>query len=112
MSILIAYHCQCSLCQSQCDHPDRVWHHQLNIVMSQLDERQRRWIAALEAERYGRSGETYIAEITGLDRKTIRRGRRELAQNLAGAVLDRVRHAGAGRPRAAKNTRKLKSQLI
>ncbi len=86
-----------------------MWHHQLNVVMSQLDERQRRWLAALEAERCGRGGETYIAEVTGLDRKTIRRGRRELAQNLAGTVLDRVHHAGAGRPRVAKDIAKLKS---
>ncbi len=70
--------------------------------MSQLDERQRRWLAALEAERYGRGGDTYMAEITGLDRKTIRRGRRELAQNLVGAALDRVRQVGAGRPRTVK----------
>ncbi|MCX6045897.1 MAG: transposase [Chloroflexi bacterium] len=87
-----------------------MWHHHLNIVMSQLNERQRRWLAALEAERCGRGGETYIAEITGLDRKTIRRGRRELSENLTGVVLNRVRHVGAGRPRVAKGATKLKNQ--
>ena len=94
--------CQCPLCQAGTDHPDRVRHQQINLLLSRLDERQRRWYVALEADRIGHGGDRLLAQITGLDEKTIRRGRAELA----GALLDhpptRVRRPGGGRPPVEK----------
>lgn len=61
-----------------------------------LDERQRRlWLGA-EAAELGRSGVAVVARATGVDPKTVRRGRDELE---AGIVPDgRVRGPGGGRP--------------
>ena len=73
--------------------------------MSRLDEQQRRWFEAIEANRLGHGGDGRIAEITGLDPKTIRRGRQEVADSLGSRPLDRVRLEGAGRPLAEKKSR-------
>jgi hypothetical protein len=97
--------CQCGPCQQGIDHPDRARHQEMNLLVSRLDEHQRRWFAALEANRLGRGGTRLVAEITGVDEKTIRRGRRELAAQLADAPPKRVRRLGGGRPRVEKKTR-------
>jgi hypothetical protein len=97
--------CQCSGCQEDAPHPDRERHRQMNIFLSRLDEAQRRWYVALEAERLGPGGERLLAQITGLDEKTIRRGRAELAAGLAGHPPDRVRRPGGGRPPVEKKIR-------
>jgi len=67
------------------------------LFASRLDERQRRWYAALEADRVGHGGERLLAQITGVDEKTIRRGRTELASSLADVPVTRVRQVGGGR---------------
>lgn len=97
--------CQCPLCQRDTPHPDQQRHYQMNLLISRLDEQQRRWYAALEATRLGHGGDEQIARITGLDPKTIRRGRRELATDLRERPAERVRAPGAGRPRAEKKSR-------
>jgi hypothetical protein len=97
--------CQCPRCQQGVEHPDRVFHHQLLLVFSRLEEHQRRWFAALESRRIGRGGDRLLSQITGLDEKTIRRGRRELAGELADTPPKRVRRPGGGRPRIEKKTR-------
>jgi hypothetical protein len=65
--------------------------------MSRLDEQQRRWLAAVEAERVGHGGSKVVSQITGLNVNTIRRGRREMAQRLQERPTDRQRVAGGGR---------------
>jgi hypothetical protein len=75
-----------------------VLHQHINLLISRLDEQQRRWFVALEAERQGRGGATLLAQITGLNRRTIRRGRRELAAGLAARPTASVRAPGGGRP--------------
>lgn len=97
--------CQCPSCQSDTPHPDQERHHQMNLLISRLDEQQRRWYAALESTRLGHGGDEQISRITGLDPKTIRRGRREVATDLGERPAERVRESGAGRPRAEKKTR-------
>lgn len=47
-------------------------------LFQSLDERTRRLYAALEAQKLGRGGIAYIAHLFRYDRKTIRRGIREL----------------------------------
>jgi hypothetical protein len=77
----------------------------LNLLLSRLNEQQRRWVAALESERIGRGGDRLVALITGLDVETIRRGRRELLASLRGCPPGRIRRPGAGRPPLKKKIR-------
>ena len=96
------HRCQCPHCQQEGTHPDQALHHQMNVLLSRLDEQQRRWYAAVESNRLGHGGDQLVAHMTGLDPHTIQRGRRELAAALAERPTDRVRVPGAGRPRAEK----------
>jgi Rhodopirellula transposase DDE domain len=98
MSSLVVRPCECPRCRAGEPHPDRVVHQHINLLVCRLDEQQRRWFVALEAERRGRGGDTLLAQITGLNRRTIRRGRRELAAGLAERPTERVRAPGGGRP--------------
>jgi hypothetical protein len=98
--------CQCPCCQQEGDHPERLLHHQMNVLMSRLDEAQRRWYAAVEAQRIGQGGDHLVAQITGLDEQTIRRGRAELAASLADCLAERVRQPGGGRPPIEKRIRR------
>jgi hypothetical protein len=97
------HQCRCPDCLGGGDHPDRALHHHLNLLMSRLDEQQRRWLAALEAQRLGHGGDTLVSLITGLHVDTVRRGREELDDDLRGRPTDRVRNPGAGRPARKKN---------
>ena len=94
----VIHTCTCSSCVAQDNNAMQALHHQINLFLSRLDEQQRRWYAALESMRIGHGGEQYIARITGLSEKTIRRGRRELQNELAGRALDQIRSPGGGRP--------------
>jgi hypothetical protein len=98
MADAVIHSCSCPLCQSGHDHPDRLLHYQINLLMSRLDEQQRRWFAALESKKAGYGGDTLFSLITGLHVDTIRRGREELDAELQGRPSDRVRRPGAGRP--------------
>jgi hypothetical protein len=104
MSARPVHQCQCDQCQKPEPHPDQAQHRRINLFLSRLDEQQRRWFLALEAERLGHGGERLLAQITGLDEKTIRRGRAELAIDLAERPTDRVRLEGGGRPPVEKKT--------
>ncbi len=96
------HQCQCLGCQTGEERTQRQ-HHQLNLLMSRLDEQQRRWLAAMEATKLGHGGTQRIKEVTGLDINTIRRGRRELDAGLATRPIGRTRVAGGGRKRVEKN---------
>ena len=94
--------CQCSHCRQETPHPDQDLHRQMNLRLRRLDEQQRRWYVAVESNRIGAGGDLLLSQITGLDEKTIQRGRQELASSLAERPTERVRVSGAGRPRAEK----------
>jgi hypothetical protein len=106
MSAPLMHECECDLCRRSEPHPDQERHRWMNLFLSRLDEQQRRWSVALEAERLGHGGDRLLAQITGLDEKTIRRGRQELAASLADRPVDRVRLPGGGRPPSEKKTRR------
>jgi len=72
--------CACPICRSPADHPEKVLHEQINLLMSLMNARQRRLFAAFQAQQMGHGGITRMAEITGLDRKTIRKGVKELVE--------------------------------
>jgi hypothetical protein len=97
--------CQCARCQAEEAHADRVLHEQMNLLLSRLDEGQRRWYAAVEATRLGHGGVRLVAQITGLDEKTIRRGQDEVAGSLADVPVKRQRRPGGGRPPVEKKIR-------
>lgn len=99
------HECRCTFCVAGEDHPDRVLHRNINLVLSRLNEQQRRWLAALESQKMGHGGDTLLSHITGLHVDTIRRGREELEANLDGRPVDRIRKPGAGRPRVEKKIR-------
>jgi hypothetical protein len=106
MSELTIHQCQCDHCRQPEPHPDQERHRQVNLFLSRLDEQQRRWYLALEAGRLGHGGERLLALITGMDEKTIRRGRQELARGLVDRPTHRVRLPGGGRPPREKKTRR------
>ena len=70
------------------------------LFFSLLDERQRRLYAGLESLKTGRGGDSRVAELLGLNRNTVARGRQELLDQ--DVEIDRVRKEGGGRPAAEK----------
>ena len=90
--------CQCSLCQQEGENPTKKHHRMINLMVNQLNEQQRRWFVALEANQTGRGGIRLMSQITGMDEKTIHRGLQELEKELTGRPKDRVRLEGGGRP--------------
>jgi hypothetical protein len=105
MADSVIHQCQCPDCSGDQDHADREVHRQMNVLLSRLDEQQRRWFAALESNKVGHGGDTLLSQITGLHVDTIRRGREELAADLRDRPTGRVRKPGAGRPPIKKKIR-------
>ena len=91
------HQCQCEICQSSEAHPLKEEHRRMNLFLSRLDEQQRRWYAALEAEKLGHGGLEKMAKITGLNVNTISRGRKERGNDLQERPSQRVRVKGGGR---------------
>ena len=98
------HECACAACRAG-DHPEKEDHRSLNLILSRLDEQQRRWVAGREARRRGHGGVQQVADIAGLHPETIRIGRDELDQGLVGRPTGRVRLPGGGRPPVEKKTR-------
>jgi hypothetical protein len=95
------YQCPCEFCRRQPVGRTALDHQAINRVLASLDERQRRLFAGLLAQRRGHGGILIVAEITGLSRTTIRRGREELRTGV-GPAEDRMRGQGGGRKRVEK----------
>jgi hypothetical protein len=102
------HQCQCPNCLGAEDHPDKRLHQQINLLVSRLDEQQRRWYVALEAGRLGHGGIELMSKVSGLSVPTIRRGQQELDNDLADRPLERVRQPGGGRKPVEKNNLPLK----
>jgi hypothetical protein len=75
--------CLCADCRQEEDHPNKQIHRQMNLLLSRLDEQQRRWYVAVEANRIGHGSLRLLSQITGMDEKTIQRGQQEIEQGLA-----------------------------
>ena len=70
------------------------------LIERHLDERMRRLVAAAEAEAVGFGGASVVARATGVSRRAIRIGARELKQAPRGlSPSARIRHPGGGRKR-------------
>lgn len=100
--------CPCSDCREGVG-PVAEQHRRLNLILSRLDEQQRRWVAALEALRLGYGGFNLVAAITGMHPETIRRGRDDLEADLRDRPTDRVRQPGGG-PKALSKKIRLSSR--
>lgn len=79
------------------DHCDS-WEDHARVIFEELNEKQRRWVAGMMSEMLGWGGTKRVAELTGLDPKTIRQGRIDLQNNLDGFPAERIRREGGGRP--------------
>ena len=102
MSDQALHTCECAICQSGRDEAVVVYHRQLNLLLSRLNEPQRRWHVGLLSLEPNSPSDVELSQISGLDEKTIRRGRRELEDELADVPVTRQRRPGGGRPAAEK----------
>jgi hypothetical protein len=100
------HQCECDACKGGDDAATIHYHQQINLFLSRLNEPQRRWYVGVISEAVDSPSDRQLALITGLDEKTIQRGRHELAANLADTPPDKQRRAGGGRPRAEKKTQR------
>lgn len=96
------HRCACTACQAGEDHIIQQHHERINLLLSRLTEPQRRWYVGTLAAAPESPGVRQLARITGLDPKTIRRGRREVVTGLEDLPSGRQRRAGAGAPAAEK----------
>lgn len=104
----VIYQCGCPVCQAGSDPITIEYHHQINLLLSRLNEAQRRWYAGTLVKTPGGPGVRTLARISGLSRNTILCGRRELEAELATAPAGRQRQAGGGRLRTEKKISSLK----
>lgn len=73
----------------------------MQIFMATLNEKQRRLYCGFESIKLGRGGDTLVSRITGMNIKTIARGRKELLSH--NITPERIRQEGAGRHSIKKN---------
>lgn len=96
----LVHACACSTCRQHPHSRSAREHRAINRLIASADERMRRLLAGLLAHQHGRGGIALLARITGLNRNTIARGRRELRHRVGSR--QRLRRPGGGRPRVEK----------
>ena len=96
----LVHACECPTCRQHPNGQVAREHRALNRLIAASDERTRRLLAGFLARQHGKGGITLLARITGLDRNTIARGRRELRQPERSS--GRIRRPGGGRPHVEK----------
>ena len=80
------YQCECDDCRDGSDTAVTRQHQQMNLFLSRLNEPQRRWYLGMYSQQPDSPSDRQLAKITGMDEKTIRRGRRELDKELEGGI--------------------------
>ena len=98
------HECECPMCQQQTNAEMMRYHRQVNLLLSRLAEPQRRWYVGVLSQEPDSPSDAQLALITGMDEKTIRRGREEMDADLLNVPLDRQRHVGGGRLLSEKKT--------
>lgn len=96
------HNCTCQNCHLHPYSKTAKQHQAINRVLLDLNERNKRQFVGVLANQRGRGGTSQLAEITGLSRVTIARGRRELEHSNKKRSAG-IRRAGAGRPLVEKN---------
>jgi hypothetical protein len=92
------HHCSCPVCRREPDGATARQHQAINRLVARTDERNRRLVVGSLAQQHGRGGVALLARVTGLDRNTVARGRREFSHGDTTPV-GRVRRPGGGRKR-------------
>jgi hypothetical protein len=92
------------MCQQQTNAEILRYHRQINLLLSRLAEPQKRWYVGVLSQEPESPSDAQLALITGIDEKTIRRGREEMEDDLLNVPLDRQRHIGGGRLLSEKKT--------
>jgi hypothetical protein len=90
----LVHACECPTCRQYPKGRVAREHRALNRLIAASDERTRRLLAGFLARQHGCGGIALFAHITGLDRDTVARGRRELRQPFRSS--GRIRRPGAG----------------
>jgi len=87
--------------------------HRYNLIEWALDERLRRLFSAAEAKVLGHGGVTLVAESTGVSRRAIHAGLKELEsrQHEDQPTGSRIRRPGAGRKSVTETDKTLQSDL-
>lgn len=80
-------------------------------VAKLLDERTRRAVAASEALAIGWGGITAVSQATGLSRKVIQDGIKELTGTRPGAAPGRIRRPGGGRKKTVETDQSVRTEL-
>ena len=93
----LVHQCECAVCQAEIDPATTHQHTHINLFLSRLTEPQRYWYAGVLSQVPDGPSDRQLALITGLDPKTIARGRAELAAGLPTVVLPRQRRPGGER---------------
>ena len=104
MAIHLLHECECSICQQQTHAEIMRYHQQINLLLSRLAEPQRRWYVGVLSQEPESPSDAQLTLITGIDEKTIRRGRQEMEDDLLNVPLDRQRQPGGGRLLSEKTT--------
>jgi hypothetical protein len=88
--------------QGIAEAPDEM-RESMRLLLSVLNEKQRRLYLGLESMRLGHGGDVTISRLTGVNVKTIALGRRQLqARDI---TAERIREVGGGRPSLKKKRR-------
>jgi len=83
------------------------------LIAWALNERLRRLLAATEAHVLGYGGISAVAKATGVSRRAIHAGLKELAQQseITASPLGRIRRPGAGRKKRTEQDASLRADL-
>jgi hypothetical protein len=100
------HHCECAICQAGQDGTVMAYHRHINLVLSRLEEAERRWYMASLSSAPGAPSDAVLTQMSGLSDKTIARGRQELEDGLKDSAEGRQRQRGGGRQKAEKKTRR------
>ena len=98
------HECECPMCQQQTSAEIMRYHRQVNLLLSRLAEPQRRWYVGVLSQEPESPSDAQLALISGIDEKTIQRGRQEMEDDLLNVPLDRQRQIGGGRQLSEKKT--------
>jgi hypothetical protein len=83
---------------------------QMRNFYNSLSEKNRRRYAAIEANKLGYGGDTYIRQILQCDDRTITRGQQELKSDFSNEDRQRIRQPGGGRKSILATTEGLDCQ--
>jgi hypothetical protein len=98
------HRCTCESCVKHPYGKTAKQHQAINRVLLELNERNRRRFVGVLANEQGHGGTSQLAEITGLSRTTIIRGRKEIEHSNK-KLSTGIRRTGAGRVLVEKNNR-------